>query len=148
MMSAQRKYRCRKCGVEVLAGPYIAPELCSACQLAANAKRPESTSEITPEMIYRVAELHRTIKEQAAEIELLKAEIERLTELNKEAEEQLCAIAKEFCGDARNCEQHPKTLAGFVVQEVGKVRAEIERLRALLEGYEAMEKYMKHEAMK
>lgn len=66
--------------------------------------------------------LHRTIKEQAAEIE-------RLTELNKEAEEQLCAIAKEFCGDARNCEQHPKTLAGFVVQEVGKVRAEIERLR-------------------
>lgn len=26
--------------------------------------------------------------------------------------------------------------------------AEIERLRALLEGYEAMEKYMKHEAMK
>jgi uncharacterized small protein (DUF1192 family) len=88
------------------------------------------------------------IREMADEIELLKAEIERLTELNKEAEEQLCAIAKEFCGDARNCEQHPKTLAGFVVQEVGKVRAEIERLRALLEGYEAMEKYMKHEAMK
>lgn len=80
-----------------------------------------------------------------AEIERLRAENERLTELNKEAEEQLCAIAKEFCGDARNCEQHPKTLAGFVVQEVGKVRAEIERLRALLEGYEAMEKTMKRE---
>ena len=35
-------------------------------------------SEITPETIFRVAELHRTIKEQADEIERLRAENERL----------------------------------------------------------------------
>ena len=37
-MSELRTYHCRKCGVEVLAGPYSAPELCSGCQLAANAE--------------------------------------------------------------------------------------------------------------
>jgi hypothetical protein len=37
-MAEQRKYRCRKCGIDMLVGPYIAPELCSACQLAANAE--------------------------------------------------------------------------------------------------------------
>jgi hypothetical protein len=38
MMNTQRKYRCRKCGIDMPAGPYIAPEVCSACQLAANAE--------------------------------------------------------------------------------------------------------------
>ena len=38
MMNTQRKYRCRKCGIDMPAGPYIAPEMCSACQLAANAE--------------------------------------------------------------------------------------------------------------
>jgi hypothetical protein len=37
-MNTQRKYRCRKCGIDMPAGPYIAPEMCSACQLAANAE--------------------------------------------------------------------------------------------------------------
>jgi hypothetical protein len=72
--------RCRVCGAEVIAGPYIAPEACGSCQLTANAEserlhheRGGGVSEITPEMIYRVAELHGTIKQQAAEIERLKA---------------------------------------------------------------------------
>ena len=37
-MNTQRKYRCRKCGIDMPAGPYIAPEMCGACQLAANAE--------------------------------------------------------------------------------------------------------------
>lgn len=84
-MSEQRKCRCRVCGAEVIAGPYIAPEACGSCQLTANAEserlhheRGGGVSEITPEMIYRVAELHGTIKQQAAEIERLRAEIEQL----------------------------------------------------------------------
>lgn len=89
-MNTQRKYRCRKCGIDMPAGPYIAPEMCSACQLAANAKRPESTSEITPEMIYRVAELHRTIKEQAAEIERLRAYTDAYNTLLAERVEVEC----------------------------------------------------------
>lgn len=37
-VSNQRKCHCRICGAEVIAGPYIAPEACGACQLAANAE--------------------------------------------------------------------------------------------------------------
>ena len=43
-MSEQCKYYCRVCVAEVIAGPYIAPEVCSACQLAANAEGTRSAN--------------------------------------------------------------------------------------------------------
>jgi hypothetical protein len=72
---SEKKYHCRKCGAEVLAGPYVAPELCHACQLVAHAEQ-SASSDITSEMVYRVAELHGTIKQQAAEIERNRATLE------------------------------------------------------------------------
>jgi hypothetical protein len=72
---SEKKYHCRKCGAEVLAGPYVAPELCHACQLVAHAEQ-SASSDITSEMVYRVAELHGTIKQQADEIERNRATME------------------------------------------------------------------------
>lgn len=82
MMSTQRKYRCRKCGIDMPAGPYIAPEMCSACQLAANAegtRRVNGGQDLLMQLRMRpYSNPQFWMLEAADEIERLQKTIERL----------------------------------------------------------------------
>ena len=114
MMNTQRKYRCRKCGIDMPAGPYIAPEMCSACQLAANAeiaRKAKGEHDLLKQLRARpYSNPSYWMLEAAAEIERNRATMETQATL------------------------------------ISDMRGEIERLKALLAGYEAMENSMKHEA--
>ena len=91
-MSEQCKYYCRVCGAEVIAGPYIAPEACSACQLAANAEiaRKAKGGEVMGTSRVAIAggafrvrtgnlcTMFRSLESAAEQIALLHDEIERL----------------------------------------------------------------------
>ena len=81
-MNTQRKYRCRKCGIDMPAGPYIAPEMCSACQLAANAeiaRKAKGEHDLLKQLRRRpYSNPSFWMLEAADEIERLRAENERL----------------------------------------------------------------------
>lgn len=69
--------RCHDCGYVGWNVDSISPLVpCDQCrsQKNATAEGGDVMDEITPEIIFRVAELHRTIKEQAEKIERLRAE--------------------------------------------------------------------------
>jgi len=82
MMNTQRKYRCRKCGIDMPAGPYIAPEMCGACQLAANAegaRMANGEQDLLMQLRMRpYSNPSYWMLEAADTIERLRAEIERL----------------------------------------------------------------------
>jgi len=81
-MSKKRKYHCRKCGIDMPSGPYIAPEVCSACQLAANAeseRKAKGDQDLLMQLRMRpYSNPSFWMLEAADEIERLRAENERL----------------------------------------------------------------------
>jgi len=57
------------------------------------------------------------------------AEIERLQARLFDYDRQWSQIAAVAGGDARHCKSHPKTIAGFVCEEIERLREENARLR-------------------
>jgi hypothetical protein len=57
------------------------------------------------------------------------AEIERLQARLFDCDRQWSQIAAVAGGDARHCKSHPKTIAGFVCEEIERLREENARLR-------------------
>ena len=101
-------------------------------------------SEITSETIFRVAELHRTIKEQAAENAELRAEVSRLRDWMQRVTDAVLDWRTKVTGTTGSgC---PIDAVVILAARLRRSEAEIERLRALLAGYEAMETSMKQEA--
>lgn len=96
MMNTQRKYRCRVCGAEVIAGPYIAPEACGACQLAANAEieRLQTDRNRYEDQLDRLHEWMAVAEDgyakQAAEIKRLRAIIDELVFDNAKLHRRKC----------------------------------------------------------
>ena len=74
-------------------------------------------------------------------------EIERLTDLLKDYWSQWSQIAECLGGDARDCKESPRTMAGFVRQAVGVLRADVEKWVEHYRANEEERSYLKNDVI-
>jgi hypothetical protein len=144
MMNTQRKYRCRKCGIDMPAGPYIAPEMCSACQLAANAegtRRANGEQDLLMQLRMRpYSNPSYWMLEAADTIERLRAENERLRAYTDAYDKLLAERVEIECLRGLAIRAWRSLCAGDrepIACDGGLTSGDIEELTSLTERYEA-----------